>query len=623
MVAHFQIKNSSVITKILEIIRKQAKEGNGVFLRRIDDTIRWGDFKSFIINRVSILSSGSFEHHDILQLFKCLVIGNIYDLNENQIPIEISDRKSYQNFIELLASQSTPDAKIISAFKMLLEKYDLYDELFDKFYEQLLEAKFKIIEGSENDLLNGTNEYHDNSLIDFNKYNLTESSKMDEKVNEIEEKIKRLYEKKILSSFASSGIDSSRRDDLRNKLMDVEKQIKNIYLANKENLTKQENYSDSGQSDFSDKNSKESKDLLERLISIDERIKHISSIASSLESKNEQGSSSPQNEDLYKKLFDSFYNQNVKSSKVKNSEGLDNINKETVVKEKLQTIDDKINEIKESLNSLYENKPGVKVAKPEVETLTDERTVSGINVEEEVRVDETQTKTEDEKIKIEANIITPHGVLVLTPKMKREGIFNDANLTEDYELGYRFYELGFKTGFFNIKLDRNDDATRVATAEFFPNTFWTSVKQRSRWIAGICFQNWKSHKWKGNLSTKYFLFRDRKSIFSFFGAFLSNIVILYFLYSIIANIFHFDYVFSLVGHSSVLWYLMIANLLFMISRASHRFIFTFNWYGFKYAFFSFFRLILDTFVNFFAIMRSVDVFRKTKSKVVWDATSHY
>jgi len=630
MVAHFQITNSSVISKILEIIRKQAKEGNGGFLRRIDDTIRWGEFKSLIIHRVPILSTGSFEHHDILQLFKCLVIGSVYDLTDNQVPIEITDRKSYQNFIELLSSQSTPDAKIISAFKMLLEKYDLYDELFDKFYEELLEAKFRIMEGSDSEFLNGNSENQDNGLIDFNKYSVNEKEKMDSKVNEIEEKIKRLYEKKIPSSFASFGIDSSKSEDLRNKLMDVEKQIKNIYLTNKENLIKQENLSETGQSNEKDINSNDTKDLLERLISIDERIKYISNIASSLDTKKESESSSHKSEDLYKKLFDSFYNQNVKSSDSKNIEKEKITQKESVVKDKLQTIDEKINEIKESLNSLYASRPEIKKEKQqEVETLIDNNLVSDTKVESETKIEETQTelleedKVIEDKVIIEARTITPHGVLVLTPKAKKEGIFNDANLTEDYELGYRFYELGFKTGFFNIKLDKNDDATRVATAEFFPNTFWTSVKQRSRWIAGICFQNWKSHKWKGNLSTKYFLFRDRKSIFSFFGAFLSNIVILYFVYSIIANIFHFNYVFSLVGHSSVLWYLMIANLLFMISRASHRFIFTFNWYGFKYAFFSFFRLILDTFVNFFAIMRSIDVFRKTKSKVVWDATSHY
>lgn len=610
MVAHFQIQNSSIISKILGIIRRQAKEGNGKFLRIIDDSIRWGELRSAIINRITILNTGSFEHHDVLQLFKCLVIGNIYDLTDSQIPEEISDRKSYQNFIELLSSQNIPDAKIISAFRMLIEKYDLYDYLFDKFYEQLLESKFKVMEGEEKELMDNLNENQENGLVDFNKYKVSEKTKMDEKVNEIEERIKKLYERKLPSSLESSGIESSSKEDLKNKLMDVEKQIKSIYNVNRE--------SGSELHGISEKASKESKELFEKLINIDERIKQISSLAANLDDTKTHETTG-QSGDLYKKLFDTFYGQNTKTEDNKGEHNVESGKKDEIVKEKLQSIDAKINELKESLNTFYSSSPQLEETK-ETEVLTAEKEV----VEEEP-VTETQTESSivEEKSTGETSQITPHGVLVLTPKAKKEGIFNDANLTEDYELGYRFYELGFKTGFFNVKLDKNDDATRIATAEFFPNTFWTSVKQRSRWIAGICFQNWKSHKWKGNLSTKYFLFRDRKSIFSFIGAFLSNIVILYFIYSIIANIFHFKYVFSLVGHSSVLWYLMIANLLFMISRASHRFIFTYNWYGFKYAFFSFFRLVLDTFVNFFAIARSVDVFRKTKKKVVWDATSHY
>lgn len=622
MVAHFQIKNSSVISKLLEIIRKQAKNGNGKFLRRVDDSVKWGEIRSLIMSKISILNTGSFEHHDVLQLFKCLVLGNLYDLTENQIPLEISDRRSYQNFIELLSSQSIPDAKIISAFKMLLEKYDLYDVLFDKFFEQLLEAKFKIVEGSDKDLVDGLNVYEENGLIDFNKYNANVTSKVDDKVNEIEDKIKRLYEKKIPSAFESSEIDSSKSEDLKNKLMEVEKQIKSIYMESKENQLRSENIFD--QSNLNDKINQDTKDLLDRLVSIDERIKHISSITSSLEDRKELEENvikTRQSEDLYKKLFDTFYNQSSKTTDYGIIGSEEKLRKDAVIKDKLKIIESKINEIKDSLNNLYEKKPELRST--ETGTADEESKILESEVQKQHGVSGTKLTEEEEKIKIEARKITKHGVLVLTPKVKKEGIFNDANLTEDYELGYRFYELGFKTGFFNVKLDKKDDATRIATAEFFPNTFWTSVKQRSRWIAGICFQNWKSHKWKGNLSTKYFLFRDRKSIFSFFGAFLSNVVILYFLYAIIANMFHFKYAYSLVSHSSVLWYLMIANLIFMISRASHRFIFTYNWYGFKYAFFSFFRLILDTFINFFAIIRSISVFRKTKSKVVWDATSHY
>jgi len=213
--------------------------------------------------------------------------------------------------------------------------------------------------------------------------------------------------------------------------------------------------------------------------------------------------------------------------------------------------------------------------------------------------------------------------VILRPQTKTEGIFNDVNLTEDYELGMRFYQLGLKTGFFNVKLDGDKNSTRIATAEFFPNKFWPAVKQRSRWIAGICMQNWKAHKWDGNFRTKYFLFRDRKPLISFWSTFTSNLILLYFIYLGVSSAFGVNN--SLISGDihPALWFLMMFNIIFMISKAVHRFIFTSGWYGAKYGFASIFRLAIDSFINMFAIVRSVSVFRKTKEKVVWDATTHY
>ncbi|MCX6165614.1 MAG: hypothetical protein NTU73_12270, partial [Ignavibacteriae bacterium] len=258
---------------------------------------------------------------------------------------------------------------------------------------------------------------------------------------------------------------------------------------------------------------------------------------------------------------------------------------------KLKYVDDIINELKKRLDKVD------KIS----EMTNSKETENKINEKKEIKIDEP---------------------IELYPKFKKEGIFNDENLTEDYEIGYRFHQLGLKMGFFNVKLDNNNESSRISTAEFFPNTFWTSVKQRSRWIAGICLQNWKAHKWKGNLTMKYFLFRDRKPLFSLLGAFLSNVIFFYLVYVIITNLLFGGNAVFLVSHSPVLWYIMAANVIFMVSRASHRFVFTYNWYGFKYAFYSFFRLILDTAINFFAVLRSMSVYRKTKKKVVWDSTSH-
>lgn len=256
---------------------------------------------------------------------------------------------------------------------------------------------------------------------------------------------------------------------------------------------------------------------------------------------------------------------------------------------------DKLNSANAIINSL-------------IDKLNDSQT--SILSKEKVSGNKKQFKIEDEP-------------LVIRPESKTEGIFNDVNLTEDYELGMRFYQLGLKTGFFNVKLDGDKNSTRIATAEFFPNKFWPAVKQRSRWIAGICLQNWKAHKWNGNLRTKYFLFRDRKPLISFWSTFLSNIILLYFIYLGISSAFNIDNSLITGNIHPALWFLMIFNLFFMVSKGVHRFIFTSGWYGARYGFASIFRLAIDSFINFFAIIRSVSVYHKTKKKVVWDATTHY
>lgn len=202
-------------------------------------------------------------------------------------------------------------------------------------------------------------------------------------------------------------------------------------------------------------------------------------------------------------------------------------------------------------------------------------------------------------------------------------VFNEHNLTEDYELGLKLHKMGFKTCFVNMLSNYKNEVTRIATKEYFPNNFWSAVKQRSRWTAGICFQNWKIHKWEGSYKTKYFLLRDRKTIFSNLMVFLSVVVLVFFLIYLLQGFFNYDIIKSVVNERSVLSYLLWAAFGFMLMRLFHRFIFTYNWYGLKYAVFSLLRISVDNFINFFATLRALKVFALMKQKIIWESTEHY
>jgi bacteriophage N4 adsorption protein B len=101
----------------------------------------------------------------------------------------------------------------------------------------------------------------------------------------------------------------------------------------------------------------------------------------------------------------------------------------------------------------------------------------------------------------------------------RGEMFPTASLTEDYQLGLRFREHGFSTIMVHQRLAHAHGETYdltaasfVATREFFPDTFRTAVRQKARWITGICFQAWKHTGWTGDWFTRYTLYRDRKAI---------------------------------------------------------------------------------------------------------------
>ncbi len=418
----------------------------------------------------------------------------------------------------------------------------------------------------------------------------------------IQDRIRKLYEKKLSSLIM--GLNSMESGDLREKLLNIRTQI--------EELSKQR----------FDPASKEYMKMLE----VESKLNKIDEFAiESGISRNDNNSSdavdSVHYEKLYEKIINSFfYSLNENGIEKENKTGIENNEPDNTISDKLKSADKIIDELKANLNNLFD-----------ITVLRDKENLPEINVSEENIFEKIRKEPEEDtgnKIVIEAKKIieteiTVHDPIIIHPKIKMEGIFNDENLTEDYELGFRFHQLGLKTGFFNVKLDSHDESSRISTAEFFPNKFWGSVKQRSRWIAGICLQNWKAHKWKGNLTTKYFMFRDRKPLFSLFGAFFSNMIFFYLLYAVFCTVFKISNPVVLLSSSSVLWYLVIVNVFFMVSRVVQRFVFTYNWYGFRFALFSLTRLLVDTVVNFCAIIRSIKVFNQTKKKVVWDSTTHY
>ena len=98
-------------------------------------------------------------------------------------------------------------------------------------------------------------------------------------------------------------------------------------------------------------------------------------------------------------------------------------------------------------------------------------------------------------------------------------IFEPVCLTEDYENGLRLKLRNAKQLFVR--------SGSAITREYFPQTFRTAVRQKTRWVTGIALQTWERHGWTGSLACRYWLWRDRKGLVSNPAGLLSNLLFAY------------------------------------------------------------------------------------------------
>lgn len=213
----------------------------------------------------------------------------------------------------------------------------------------------------------------------------------------------------------------------------------------------------------------------------------------------------------------------------------------------------------------------------------------------------------------------------------QNGYFLKENtLTEDYFLGLTCYDLNIKARFIAEYFEYVDVKTGelkrdyVATREFFPQKVKASVKQKTRWIMGICLQSFEQENRKSkNLVGAYFLWRDRKGLWSA-PLFVSTLIFtVYFLGSYLINGVWptTDY----EPYNDVLVFLMWTNLVVAVLRIVERFVLVSKVYNLATASLVPVRWIVSNFINNYATFNAV--FQWSRSKIrgevpKWAKTDH-
>ena len=235
-----------------------------------------------------------------------------------------------------------------------------------------------------------------------------------------------------------------------------------------------------------------------------------------------------------------------------------------------------------------------------------------------------------------------HALEVLASDNEERLVFKLGSLTEDYEMGMRLRAVGVDKAIF-VKLPIKRSSTGkspwtgrsrtveteelVSVRNVFPCAFNASVRQKSRWIAGIALQGWENLGWKGDLLTKYVLFKDRKALLTSQVNMLGYLVILfvtgyYLAIALFPEAYHYP---PLVEKGTLLWDIITVTTVFLFLRLSARMYCVFRYYNLKRALLALPNFVWANFINFFATNRAIFMFSRylvTGKWIKWDHTAH-
>lgn len=113
-------------------------------LPRLNATVDWEAFRPQleVIHQKPRKSNAGRKPHDVVLMFKLLVLQSLYNLSDDQVEFQVRDRLSFQRFLGLYPQDVVPDAKTLWLFRERLTQRGLVEKLFYRFDEQLAQAGF-------------------------------------------------------------------------------------------------------------------------------------------------------------------------------------------------------------------------------------------------------------------------------------------------------------------------------------------------------------------------------------------------------------------------------------------------------------------------------------------------
>lgn len=227
-----------------------------------------------------------------------------------------------------------------------------------------------------------------------------------------------------------------------------------------------------------------------------------------------------------------------------------------------------------------------------------------------------------------------------------EGLpFEENSLTEDYRTSLRLRAYGFKPifltqyvlrtkwvkkGVFRRRYHKKTVKEKIATRAMFPQHYFQAVRQKSRWIIGIVFQEWEHSPWPKSWRLRYSLVHDRKAFITHFINGSAYFLLIFWLVYAVGTANHPSYP-ALQEQFNMhpwVWWLILTGTFMMGMRLLQRMIATHRVYGKRAASLALFRACYGNVLNLHALIRAYRLYfvlnnrQKKATPVVWDKTDH-
>lgn len=141
-------------------------------LEKLDGRIKWEIFRPTLEKALEreARGPGGRPRHDVVMMFKILVLQRYYNLSDEQAEYQINDRLSFQKFLGMTLADTVPDRKTVWFFREMLGRGDGVKKLFKSFDSHLASKGLvgkegKIIDASFVDVPRQRNSREDNDKI--------------------------------------------------------------------------------------------------------------------------------------------------------------------------------------------------------------------------------------------------------------------------------------------------------------------------------------------------------------------------------------------------------------------------------------------------------------------------